>query len=236
MPRLLLSIISLVGGMAFFNAANAQAWTMPRGEHFVKVTGSYVTASDQYTFDGRVADFVNGVEKKAFRDESFYLYGEFGLFDNVTMVLSVPYKRLFVRDLAFKYHTYAMGSSAIGVRLSLLPLFGVPHSAVALGFNLGVSLPMGYTRNYAPSAGAGQVDAQATLGVGVSFYPTAAYAQINGGFRYRSSMYDLSRATSCNVGSDIDCIRDLEPDYGNEFVFSAEAGIMFINGCCFSRH
>ena len=211
----------------------AQAWTMPRGEHFVKITGSYSTATDQYTFDGRTADFVNGVEGDAFRDESLYLYGEFGFFDHLTLVLSVPYKRLFVRDLAFRYHTYAMGNGMLGVRVALLPLLGARASAVSAALNLSVSIPMGYTRNYAPSAGAGQIDGQATIGVGLSFYPTAAYAQIGGGYRYRSSIYTFSRTTSCNVGNDIDCIRDQTPEYGDEFVFSAEAGIMFINGMLF---
>ena len=206
---------------------------MPRGEHYVKITGSYVTASDQYTFDGRVADFINGVEGRAYRDESLYLYGEFGLFDNITLVLSLPYKRTFVRDLAFKYQTRAPGNGVIGLRLALFPLLGVRPSAVSMALNLGAQVPMGYTRNYAPSVGAGQVDLQAMLGLGVSFYPTAAYAQISGGYRYRSSMYGLSNITPCNVGNDIDCIRDLKPDFGNEFIFSAEAGIMFINGMLF---
>ena len=217
----------------FIYKVHAQAWTMPKGEHFVKITGSYITASDQYTFDGRTADFVNGVEGTAFRDESLYLYGEFGLSRYVTLVLSLPYKRTFVEDLAFRYHTYAFGNGSVGARVSILPLLGARPSAVSVALNLGASFPLGYTRNFAPSAGAGQVDAQAILGIGISFYPTAAYAQISSGFRYRSSLYDFSKVTPCNVGSDIDCTRDFRPDYGNEFVFSGDTGIMFFNGALF---
>ncbi len=210
-----------------------QAWTMPRGEHFVKITGSRILASEQLTFDGRSIDFANGVTSNSFKDESLYLYGEFGVWNNLTLILSLPYKRLFIKDLAFKYQTLAMGTSTVGLRVALLPLLGVKPSALSLALNLGANVPMGYTRNFAPSAGPGQVDAQASLGIGLSFYPTAAYLQASAGYRLRTSMYAFSRAMDCNVGTDIDCIRDLKPDYGNEFIFSADAGIMFLNGTLF---
>ncbi len=206
---------------------------MARGEYFVKVSASHVIAADQYTFDGRVVDFINGVKGTAFKDQSLYLYTEMGLFRNLTFILSVPYKRIFVEDLAFRYQTFAMGSGIIGMRIGLVPLLGLKPSAFSMALNLAASVPMGYSRNYAPSAGPGQIDGQATLGFGLSFYPVAAYLQASGGYRYRSSLYTLSQAQSCNVGTDIDCIRDLKPDYGDELLFTAEGGIMFLNGMLF---
>ena len=230
----LIWLAAIVCSSAFLPVSTkAQAWTMPRGEHFFKITGSQITASDQFSFDGRTIDFANGVTGNAFRDESLYLYGELGLFDNLTLVLSLPYKRTTVQDLAFEYETSALGSGALGVRVALLPLFGARPSAFSLALNVATTVPLGYTRNFAPSAGPGQVDAQATLGFGVSFYPTAAYAQLSAGYRYRSSFYGLSKAVSCNVGNDINCIRDAQPAYGNELIFSADTGIMFLNGMLF---
>jgi len=238
MPAKALSASLLFSILYFFasgttNHAFAQAWTMPKGEYFVKITGSSVTASDQYTFDGRTVDFVDGVQGNAFMDQSLYLYGEFGFFENITLVLSLPYKRTFIEDLAFKYQTFALGSGTVGARFSLLPLLGAKPSALSLSLNLGAHIPLGYTRNFAPSVGAGQIDAQATLGIGYSFYPVAAYVQAGGGYRYRSSQYMFSKATGCNVGSDINCIRDLQPTFGDEFLFSAEAGMAFMNGMLF---
>jgi hypothetical protein len=226
-------ILATVFLVPSFTDLHAQAWTMPRGEHFVKLAGGYIIAADQYTFDGRIVDFVNGKSGNAFTDQSLYLYTELGLFQNLTMVVSIPYKRIFIEDLAYRYRTFAMGSGTLGLRIGLMPLFGVRPSAVSMALNLAVTAPMGYSRNYAPSAGPGQLDAQAVLGIGLSFYPTAAYLQASGGYRYRSSVYALSRAQSCNVGADIDCVRDLKPDYGDELVFSAEGGIQFFNGFLF---
>jgi len=230
-PGVLLLTI-LLSGKTSWNA-EAQAWTMARGEHFLKVSGSHVTASDQFTFDGRLVDFVNGKDGTAFTDQSLYLYSELGLFDNLTVILSVPYKRIFIEDLAYRYQTFAMGSGTLGLRIGLIRLLGLRPSAFSMALNLAATMPTGYSRNYAPSAGPGQLDAQATLGIGLSFYPTAAYLQASGGYRYRSSVYTFSRARSCNVGADIDCIRDLKPDYGDELVFTAEGGIMFLNGMLF---
>ncbi len=226
-------LLYLVTACICASPAKGQAWTMPRGEHFLKITGSSITAANQFSFDGRTLDFANGVSGNAFRDESLYLYGELGLFNNLTLVLSLPYKRTFVQDLAFKYETSALGSGTIGVRLALLPLFGARPSALSLALNLATNVPLGYTRNFAPSAGPGQVDVQASLGLGVSFYPTAAYAQISAGYRYRSSLYAFSQAVPCNVGNDINCIRDIKPTYGNELIFTADTGIMFLNGMLF---
>ena len=206
---------------------------MPKGEHFFKVTGSSITASDQLTFDGRSIDFSNGVSGDAYIDESLYFYGELGLFKDLTLVLSLPYKRTFVEDLAFRYQTYAMGTGSVCVRVALLPLSGAKPSAFSVALNLGANVPLGYTRNFAPSAGPGQVDFQGSLGLGVSFYPTAAYFQMSAGYRHRTSIYTFSKAVSCNVGNDINCIRDTQPSYGDEYIFSADTGIMFLNGMFF---
>lgn len=204
--------------------ATAQAWTMPRGDVYAKLTYGHVSAAEQYTFDGRTAPYFMGVDADAFRDRSLYLYTEAGLTDDVTLVLMLPYKRMFVEDGAFRYRTYAFGTASVGARLNLLSLLGGEASGNALALNAAVLLPTGYTRNYTPSAGAGQVDAQAALGYGRSFWPLPAYAQAGVGYRHRTTAYGLSRAVACQEGRDLDCIMDRRPAYGDEFFFSFEAG------------
>ena len=91
-------------------------------------------------------------------------------------------------------------------------------------------IPAGYTRNFAPSTGAGQVDVQASLFFGQSFYPLPAYAQVGAGYRHRSSLYLFSHSAPCNSGSDIHCITDPHASYGDELVFHAEMGVSPFNG------
>ncbi|WP_457653123.1 hypothetical protein [Rhodocaloribacter sp.] len=227
-PVALTMALGLMLGLAV--DAGAQAWTMPSGEAYVKVFYGKVTAAEQFTFDGRRTDFIDGMPGDTFRDRSLYVYGEVGLSDRVTFVFSLPYKRIFIRDHAFRFRTYAFGTAELGARVSLLPFFGVEPSRNALAVNLGFGLPTGYTRNYAPSVDAGQVNVQAMLSYGRSFYPFPAYAQVGIGYRLRSTLYVFSGATPCRAGRDVNCIVDPRPDYGDELVYRFEAGLTPFGG------
>jgi hypothetical protein len=215
------------------NLARGQAWPASKGAFYTKLARSDIRASDQYTFDGRRGDFIDGVAGNAFVDQSYYLYTEWGLLTNLTLVLSAPFKQLDVHDLAFRYTTAAIGSATVGLRFGLFPLLGIRPSAVSMAMNLGASLPTGYTRNLTPSVGSGQIDAHALIGMGLSFWPTAAYVQAAGGYRYRSSYYGLSKAVACNAGVDLFCIRDARPAFGDEWLFQAEAGLTLLSGTFF---
>jgi len=210
--------------------AGAQAWTMPRGEAYLKLSYAKTDAARQYTFYGRTTDFIDGLAGDTFRDRSLYLYGEFGFSDEVSMILSIPYKRVFIRDQTFRFRTFAVGTVSAGVRLALLPLLGKSPSATSAALNLMLGIPTGYTRNLAPSAGSGQVDIEALISVGHSFWPFPAYAQVGAGYRYRSSMYGLSTAVACQPGRDVSCIVDSRPRFGDEWIYRIEAGITPFGG------
>lgn len=210
--------------------AVAQAWTPAPGHLYAKLSFGSTNASEQFAFDGQEADFITGVTGNAFRDRSLYLYTEWGLSDDLALVVTLPYKRTIIRDQAFRYRTRAFGSAMVGLRASLRRLLGWQDTGHALAANVALTLPTGYTRNLAPSAGAGQVDAQATLAYGRSLYPLPAYAQLSGGYRYRSAVYAFSRAVDCNVGSDLNCTTDQQPDPGEELVYSFEAGLTPLGG------
>ena len=203
---------------------------MPKGEAYVKLFYSKTDAARQYTFYGRTTDFIDGLEGNTFRDRSLYLYAEVGLSDNLSMTLSLPYKRLFIRDQSFRFRTFAVGTVSLGVRIALLPLFGRTASRNAAALNFTVGVPAGYTRNYAPSAGSGQVDVEALISVGHSFWPFPAYAQAGAGYRYRSSMYAFSDAVKCQPGRDVSCITDARPSFGDEWVYRIEAGLTPFGG------
>ncbi len=227
-----LIVLALFGILAP-TPARAQAWPASKGTFYTKLTRSDIRAADQYTFDGRRGDFIDGVAGNAFVDESYHLYTEWGLLHNLTLVLSVPFKQLAVHDLAFRYETSAIGSASVGFRFGLFPLLGIRPSAVSMAMNLGATVPTGYTRNLTPSAGSGQVDAHALIGIGLSFWPTAAYMQATGGYRYRSDYYRFSKAVACNAGVDLFCIRDAQPAFGDEWLFQAEAGLTMLSGTFF---
>lgn len=212
---------------------HGQAWTQAKGQSYIKMFYGNITSAEQYTFDGRTTDYVQGLPGDTYKDRSLYLYSEVGVSDNLTLVVALPYKRTFVRDQAFRFRVFGLGTATVGGRMSLLPLFGVESSRNAVGVNLTAFVPMGYTRNYTPSTGTGQVDLQTSVFYGRSFYPFPAYLQFGSGYRIRSSQYFLSAATECRSGSDIHCISDVKPDFGNELVWHAETGISPFGGALF---
>jgi hypothetical protein len=205
-------------------AVGQGAWIQSRSNAYFKLSYGASTAADQYTFDGRTKPYADNVDDNAFFDRSVYFYLESGVADRGTMILSIPYKRIIVRDAAFRYRTYGFGTAILGGRFDLGPAMQLgPFDALA--FSASAGLPLGYTRNYAPSTGAGQVDGLAMLSYGRSFYPLPVYMQFGFGYRYRSSVYALSRVIECSEGVDVFCFEDRRPDYSDELVASAETGI-----------
>ncbi|GIV58175.1 MAG: hypothetical protein KatS3mg042_1088 [Rhodothermaceae bacterium] len=208
----------------------AQAWTLAPGAGYLKVFYGKVTAAEQYTFDGRRTDFIDGLPGDTFRDRSLYLYGEVGVKEHVSLFFSLPYKRVFIRDHAFRFRTFGLGTVTVGGRIGLLPLLGWRSSPHALALNVALGLPTGYTRNYAPSVDPGQVDVAAVLSYGISFYPFPGYAQVGIGGRLRTPLYVFSHRIDCQPGRDVHCIEDRRVDYGDELLWSAELGGTLFGG------
>ena len=235
MSRLLLYpclMVPLLWGMP---SVRAQAWTQEAGRVYVKVSQSFAAASSRYDADGTVVPY-NETTNGSFRDRSTYFYGELGVTGQLTLAASVPYKRLYVTDETFEptfeRESSAWGTAVVGARYDIGPSLGLsPNDPTVLAANLGVGIPMGYTRNYDPAVGPGQLDLQATLNVGRSFWPFPGYAQAGLGYRRRTSSFGFSTATVC-MNDQVDgdghaCLpdEDARRSYGDEFLFSAEGGV-----------
>ncbi len=225
MTQLKRLLVLFVLGLTTVHVGRGQAWVQPKGHAYVKLSRSDVTASEQYRFDGERIPYADNVEGEAFFDESFYLYSEIGLTDNLTLVAILPYKSIRVRDAAFDYETEGLGSVMIGLRTGIKNLVGLTADQHTLAANFMVTLPTGYTRNFTPSVGPGQVDVQTTINYGVSLWPFPGYAQAGLGYRYRSALYGFSTTTPCEDGRDVNCFEDVETKYDDELLFSAEAGV-----------
>ncbi|MEZ4474424.1 MAG: hypothetical protein R3F60_27280 [bacterium] len=205
------------------SSARAQAWTQAPGHVYVKLAYGAATAGEQYGFDGRAKLYADDVYAPAFYDRSVYLYAEAGLLPALSASVSLPYKRVIVRDSAFRYAAGALGDLELGLRQSLVPLGFVPASG-ALAVNLKASLPTGYVRNTVPAPGAGQVDLTGSLDYGQGFGGWG-YGQVGLGYRVRTPWYGLSTAVPCQPGQDRGCTADERPDHGDEVVARAELGV-----------
>lgn len=230
MRRYLILFITLVVG----SKVAAQAWTQASGEAYFKVTQGFSIASERYDSSGNLVPY-NINTQGEFRDRSTYGYAEVGVSDHTTFVGQLSYKRLYVTDEsfspAFERKSFAWGSVGLGARIDIGPSLQLDENSLTrLAVNLAASFPLGYTRNYDPAVGSGQVDLEATIDVGRSLWPLPGYVQAGVGYRYRTAFFGLSQTTVCENGLDPNehaCLDEEgpQPDFGDELLVSAEGGM-----------
>jgi hypothetical protein len=206
---------------------SGQAWTQPAGHAYLKVSSQDTAAGEQYRQDGSRARYAAGVDGDAFEDASRYFYAEYGVVKGLTLIALLPWKRITVRsphpqaasglpgtDRPITSRASGFERLKIALRMDVSERIGLRadgrHSSA---LNIGAHLPLGYDRDREPGLGPGQVDLDAMLFFGTSFWPVPAYAQLGAGFRLRTGLFGLSRGESA------------EPDYGNEWLVHAEAGL-----------
>ncbi len=205
-------------------AGSAQAWPQRRGHTYLKLSHSRVAASHQWDFNGDKKPYAENVAGNAFFDRSFYLYGEYGLTDNLTAVVLLPFKRITVRDGELEYTTEGLGSVTLGLRVGLKSFLKVSAPAHTFALNISATVPTGYTRNLSPSLGPGQADFQAVFSYGISLYPLPLYGQAGLGYRVRTAIYSLSSADVCPTDTTPGCVEDSRPEFTDEWLFSGEIG------------
>ncbi len=231
---MLLRTLLLLAALLVPMLAHAQAWTQTPGRAYLKITQGFANASERYDAGGDVVPYDPDTEGTPFRDRSRYLYGEVGLAPSLTLFGTLPYKRLFVRDGGFdvpvERQTSDLGSAVLGLRIGLEEAAGLRAERSALAANAALIVPLGYRRNVAPTVGPGQVDAQLVVAYGRSLWPLPAYAQAGLGYRYRTSVFDLSRVVVCPASQPDDaeevCLAEggAEVAYSDEVLFKLEAG------------
>ncbi len=217
-------LIVLAGALATAQTGSAQAWTRPAGHAYVKLSRGVSNADYRFEVDGSRVRYDGNAPEASFSDNSHYAYVEYGLSSRLTGVAMLPLKRLSVNRPTGDLTRSGLGSVQLGVRYALQQALGLSDERHRLAINATVSLPAGYERNAAPALGSGQTDVDVLGAYGFSFYPVPVYAQAAIGYRFRSDFFGLSRTRDCPSGA-TDCFPPLSPEYDNEWVMRAEAGV-----------
>ncbi len=171
------------------------AWNRKSDGYYLKVGPVFITADREYDIWGEPRTIFN--DPARFREGSFgvtnfVFYGELGLNDWLTGVLSTQYmvavreaKQLNGRDTS--QSSSGLGDTWVSARVKLFP----DEFGVAGAVTLGVKIPTGSARQEIP-LGTGLVDYEAGLAFGRGFPvgPTSGYAQIGGGYRLRRDAGD----------------------------------------------
>ena len=196
-PCLPLAAILLVAAVP--GRLNAGAWTQPQGGFYSKLAGLSFSSRAVLNTDGERQDrAVDPREELSDRGLSAYL--EYGLLDHLTLVASLPYKRLVFRNPREARYFEALDSTIVRqhpdqtasgladleLRLRWRLLLDPAVVSLAAGgkFPLGYEVPTEIPESYVP-LGTGETDAEVRLLVGKSLYPLPAYVTGTLGYRRR---------------------------------------------------
>ena len=181
----------------------AGAWTQAKGGFYSKLAGLSFSSRAYLDADGNREDrAVDPREELSDRGLSAYL--EYGLLDRLTVVASLPYKRLdFRKPAEARYFPSldttiverhpdqsASGLADLELRLRWRLLLDPAVVSLAAGgkFPLGYEVPRELPESYVP-LGTGETDAELRLLVGRSLYPVPGYVTGTLGYRLRGGEY-----------------------------------------------
>jgi hypothetical protein len=173
----------------------AGAWVKPQGGYYFKISTSYFETTEEYNFLGDQQEIFaeNALTSNtSFRDFSITTYLEYGLFDALTLVGTVPFKILTSKESellapGFPSRRITRTNGGLGdLRVALrTPIIRRP---VVLSVQGGVKIPLGYEKepdNDGPPLGTGDVDGELHILYGQSLYPVPAYIAASAGYRLR---------------------------------------------------
>ena len=187
-PRSLFFITICATYLGLASAAFAGAWTQNRGGYYFKVGASYLNSTIDIDANGEQIQKANMGE---LRDLNYSTYLEYGLLDRLTLVSSVPYKRLqdtrTLRDLNEVITGTALerrwGFGDMEMRLRWL----LADKPMVASIAVGGKIPLWYDDdpNTRVPLSSKKMDADVRLLLGQSLYPLPIYATGEMGYRIR---------------------------------------------------
>ncbi len=199
------------------SVALAGGWTQEKGHVYGKITYGTSSANQVFRFDGTEKYPTDSppftVRDYPLADRSIFLYAEYGLLNELTLIGSGVLKRTIVTTPVERRETSGLGDLGLAAKYRLAEFDQQVVSAT-----LGFTIPTGYTRDLTPPLGSGNLNVELAANYGISFYPAPAYATGSVGYRVRPSIY-LSSLQNENAGFD--------PNYADEIFADAEAGYTF---------
>lgn len=196
----------------------AGGWPQEKGKSFIQLTYGTASSNTVYKFDGETKfPTDNGgstVRDFPLADRGLFLYLEYGLTEDLTLIADAAFKRSIVTTPIERRETQGLGDVGVSARYRVWN-FG----AHVLSARAGFSLPTGYTRDITPPLGNGIPTFSLAGEYGISFYPVPAYATATAGYRLRPSIYSFSTLNNET--------EEFEPNYADAVFADVEGGYSF---------
>ena len=191
----------------------AGGWTQELGKIYGKITYGTSSANEVYRFDGELKFPTDNapytVRDYPLADRSLFLYAEYGLRDDLTLIGNLAMKRSIITTPVERTETQGIADIGLAAKYRVWK-----DDAHVLSATLGVAIPTGYTRDLTPPLGSGNVNLELAANYGYSLWPLPAYATASAGYRLRPSIFVGSTETATYQ----------DPNYADELFMDAEAG------------
>ncbi len=194
--------------------ARAGGWVQELFKLYAKLTYGTSSANTVYRFDGAEKYPTDNppftVRNYPIAERSLFLYAEYGLLRDLTLVGSAAFKRVVITSPVERKEVEGLGDIYVAGRYLLSSFDQQVVSAT-----LGVTLPTGYSRDLTPPLGSGNLNIEVAGNYGISFYPLPAYATGSIGYRGRTGIFPSRLKNET---------RPFAPDYADEIFANVEAG------------
>lgn len=177
-------LLFLIAFLASACSLHAGAWTQKQSQIYAKISLLRFESDSQFLLSGEQERFA---DNGRVLDLGFYFYAEYGLFDNLTLIGSLPFKRI-----NFSCSTTDCNQSSAGIG----DIYGgfryrLAGSSWIVSLQSGVKVATGYETNptnlgSAPPLGDGQTDVDFHILLGRSILRYQGYVNFDLGYRARS--------------------------------------------------
>ena len=203
MKLLLATTLTWVLTLALPPESAAGAWTQSHRGYYLKLAALSFTTSDQWDADGKSTLRMGSGELS---DLGVNAYMEYGVTPRLTVVASLPYKRVEdtraigqQQEVTVIERAWGLGDLEARLRWSLRT------SPVVLSVAAGGKIPLGYGDSEVTPVplGTGKLDGDVRLLAGRSFHPLPLYTTGEIGYRSRGGHFSNELLFSAEVGYSI---------------------------------
>lgn len=154
------------------------AWTVPKGKLYCELYNKYYWYKSYFDDKGKRVEWP---ENANYDEIMTSLKFEYGLTDNLSYLLELPYKRMHWHDDNGKFVNRGLADIWTGLKYCLL------RDPVVFSVQTRIKIPTHYNEHHTPSLGRRQVDGELRFLMGKSLWPMLlGYTKAEAGFRARN--------------------------------------------------